>query len=338
MYRIFTLSIFCLLFTIFSLLIAVQPGWAEDKQPLLFIDKDHVNAGTVVEGFSIRHTFLIQNRGDAPLIINDAKTDCSCTKIAHDDIIKPDHNTYLRVNFHTLGQLGNQVKTIRINSNDPVRPSIILKIYAHVLPAVKVEPKRVFFKGFAGKAITEEVVITASDNRNFELTVTKEQLDPQTKVTIKKMPKTNAYTLVFTNQASANGTTRGRLFLKTDIPHRSIIVIPVLSRINEPLRLFPKNIDFGRQELNFYHQTTTPHPVRTVNLSSEDGTAPKIQSLEIDSRIFKTSISYLTEIGITRIQVTALIRKFNAASFDDYLVVRLKSGKNFSVPVRVDVY
>lgn len=335
---LFPLKFFLPFLILFFVGISCQTCSAVENKPLLFIGQDQVSAGTVVEGFEIRHTFLLQNRGNAPLIISKAETDCSCTKMHHDKIINPKSNSYFRVVFHTLGQVGEQVKTIRLTTNDPMVPERVITISAHVLPAVKVVPSRVFLNGPEGSPLSQTVTVTSPDDRPFDIEITKNELPPQILVSIKKDAKNHGYLIGFQTKGLGAGTSRGRIFLKTSIPHRPTVVIPLLVRGVKPLTLIPETIDFGRQKLSFYQQTITPDPSRTLNLKSVDGVPPKITSMDMDTNLFDTQIRYLPELGTTRVKITAMIRKFAARLFEGALVLELDKGRHLTVPIRVEAY
>ena len=306
--------------------------------PRLVIKSTQIDAGTVVEGAAIRHTFLFQNRGNGPLILSDVRADCSCTKIQHEDVIAPLSNSYFRVAFHTLGRSGDQVKTIHMGTNDPALPEVTLKITAHILPAVKVEPDRVFFNGPQGKRFREKVLISSPNDTPFGLVVEKKQLPGQVEMAMKKIREGRAWEVIFTGEGSLTGTFRGRVLLKTDIPLRPMILIPVMARVTNSLAVFPKALDFGRLRLSLYRRTKTPDPVLTLHLKSADGVPPEIDSMKLPLDRFKVEASRLPDLGAARITVTARIRAFEAGQYKDQLLLTLKSGEQVQVPVRLAPY
>ncbi|MCD4719827.1 MAG: DUF1573 domain-containing protein [Desulfobacula sp.] len=308
------------------------------KSPLLVIEEPNINAGTVVEGFLIRHTFLLQNRGDAPLHITKVTTDCGCTKVKYDKIVEPDRNSYLRVAFNTAGEAGSQVKTIRIFSNDPLQPEIILDITAKVLKAVKVQPDRIFFNGLAGRELKQTVTICAPDNKPFSLKFKKSQLSDQVGFSIEKK-KNNSWLVHIKNKAQKAETSRGRIFLTTDIKYRPLITIPVYSRIHDSLMVIPLKIDFGKLKKILYMATKTPNPVRSVNLKSSNKKAPKITSIDIDPKRFAAKIIYLKDMGITRIEISADVKNFEKGPCQAMLELSLDSPgqRTISVPVHLDI-
>lgn len=54
---------------IYFLFGATMAGATTDKQPQTVVNESHYDFGSVVEGNSIDHTFVIVNKGDAPLEI-----------------------------------------------------------------------------------------------------------------------------------------------------------------------------------------------------------------------------------------------------------------------------
>ncbi len=196
--------------------------------PRLALDRAHVRAGSVVEGFNIRHTFVLKNQGLAPLEILEAKTDCSCTDMAYDKVIQPDSNCYFRVVFHTLGQVGDQVKTIRLSTNDPKNPEVVLEIHARVLPAVEITPNRIFLNGEAGAPMKQSLIVKAQ--QAFELTLVEDHLPKGMTMGISPTPDHHAYLLDFAATPITAGSARGRVFFKTTIPHKPRIMIPAMVR------------------------------------------------------------------------------------------------------------
>lgn len=309
------------------------------KKPVLVIEEANIDAGTVVEGFLIRHTFLLKNRGEAPLHITKVETDCGCTKVKYDEIIAPDKNSYLRVTFNTAGEAGNQIKAIRLFSNDALHPQLSLAIMATVLEAVNVQPGRIFFDGMPGNELVQTVTISAPDNKPFSLEFKQSQLSDQVGFSIEKNISDNSWLVHIKNKAQKAETSRGRLFLTTDIKYRPLITIPVYSRIHDPLMVIPSKINFGKLKKSLYKTTKTPNPVRSVNLKSADKKAPIIASIEIVPKRFDTKIIYLKDNGITRIEISADVKEFKEGHCQAMLKLVLDSPeqKTISVPVSMDI-
>ena len=70
------------------------------------------------EGIILKHTFVVTNNGDAPLIILDYKVGCSCTKvILPTKPILPGETFNLLVTFDTNGKYNFQDRIIYLKTN-----------------------------------------------------------------------------------------------------------------------------------------------------------------------------------------------------------------------------
>lgn len=336
---VFTIVIWGLAWFLFS---AGHCPAGQGKFPQAMVKAPHTQAGTVVEGTDIRHTFLLQNRGNAPLIISRAETDCSCTQILHDDVVLPGRNSYLRSVFRTWGRTGDQVKTIRLFTNDPEQPELLLTMQAEVMPAVVVKPNRVFFNGVPGQEMNQSVVIRAPEGHPLELSFKQRQLSDQTGVALKKNDKENTYTVLFRHKGESVETFRGRVLLSTNLPYQPVIRIPVFVRLLPDISVFPSCIDFGRMKLARYQgKEKSNGPVKTLNIKFND-TVSSVQSLSLAERNdrFKTDITDIESIRSIRIKITALPEKFGKGTYASRLDIGLGSpaNKTLSVPVRLEFY
>jgi hypothetical protein len=86
--------------------------------PVIKITNRTFPFGFIDEGDKVSHTFLIENTGDANLIIEDVVTSCGCTvpKLGSKNI-RPGKSTNLTVVFDSEGKFGKQNKTIEVYTN-----------------------------------------------------------------------------------------------------------------------------------------------------------------------------------------------------------------------------
>jgi hypothetical protein len=201
--------------------------------PVLSIDEKVFYAGTVVEGVEISHTFMIKNSGMAPLKISRVKPGCSCTDVKFDELIPPGKQGSLHTTFRTEDEAGEQIKGVKIYSNDPANPVVKVEIAALVLEALSVKPDRIFLNGLTGVALEKTIKISAPKNREFDLKLAENMLSGQVTFSIEKSKSDNSYNIIFQNRAATPETCRGRVILKTNIKDRPFVTIPVYSRIRE---------------------------------------------------------------------------------------------------------
>ncbi len=74
--------------------------------------------GQVKEGEQVKHTFVVKNTGDAPVIISKVTASCGCTQPEFSKSpILPGGTSEIHVTFNSEGQVGKQQKIITIQSN-----------------------------------------------------------------------------------------------------------------------------------------------------------------------------------------------------------------------------
>jgi len=91
--------------------------------------------GEVKDGDLIEKEFEFTNVGKSDLIIRKIKTSCGCTTVEPaEKIIKPGKISSVKASIRTNGFSGQRIaKTITIITNDPVNPSVVIRMTAIVL-------------------------------------------------------------------------------------------------------------------------------------------------------------------------------------------------------------
>jgi len=78
------------------------------------------------EGITLEHDFLFTNTGNEPLIINNIKVSCTCTKFTYaDEAIKPGKSSSIHVTFDTNKKYDWQDRKLIIMSNAKNNPETI---------------------------------------------------------------------------------------------------------------------------------------------------------------------------------------------------------------------
>ncbi|RKO72645.1 DUF1573 domain-containing protein [Sphingobacterium puteale] len=74
--------------------------------------------GQIKEGAEVKHTFVLKNTGDAPVILSKVNASCGCTQPEFSKSpILPGGTSDIRVTFKSEGQVGKQQKIITVQSN-----------------------------------------------------------------------------------------------------------------------------------------------------------------------------------------------------------------------------
>ena len=95
-------------------------------QPRMEIPETKKSFGTVVKGELVKLEYELYNRGNAPLIINEAEVSCSCTRVDFSkEPILPGQQVKIVVSFDTKTVYERQDRVVYLHSNDPKSPGKI---------------------------------------------------------------------------------------------------------------------------------------------------------------------------------------------------------------------
>lgn len=123
-----------------------EAGEASANKPVAYYPKTTHDFGKVTHGDVLNHEFVVVNRGDAPLIIDQVHTSCGCTAVViTEKTIAPGKEGRIKTMFDTRGYAGKNVKYLFVETNDrnnrrqelqisadietPPQPKIELDIY-----------------------------------------------------------------------------------------------------------------------------------------------------------------------------------------------------------------
>lgn len=120
---------------------------ASTKGPNLFVENPVFDFGQAKDKKIIKHTFILKNVGDEPLIISDVSTSCGCTTAGDFEAeVAAGGKTELPVTFDPSSFGGEIHKLVIVKSNDPERPETYLRIQGHIWEPVELLPTLMSFK------------------------------------------------------------------------------------------------------------------------------------------------------------------------------------------------
>lgn len=115
------------MFIVFGLLLGV---------PVIFLEQDFYDFGSVKSGEVANGFFIVENKGGDVLEIKSVRTDCGCTVAGIEKkILAPGDRSRIDVKYNSSGKVGDVIKYIYIDSNDPSRPVYLLTLKGIVKPA-----------------------------------------------------------------------------------------------------------------------------------------------------------------------------------------------------------
>ena len=101
-----------------SLILFTVSGFVFSQSSTLKYAESVQKFGKVDEGVKIELSYNFVNKGDKPVVINDSKVNCSCTKVNFPSSpIKPSEEGVVTVSFDTNGKIGYQERKIELTTN-----------------------------------------------------------------------------------------------------------------------------------------------------------------------------------------------------------------------------
>ena len=112
---------------------AVSAQVSKGQQPRIEVSSDYFYFGYMPTNAIVQHLYWIRNTGSDTLRIVSVKPGCGCTTAPlSKDAIAPGDSAQLKVVFDSKNMVGKMVKDIDIFSNDPNKPSTVVKFFAVV--------------------------------------------------------------------------------------------------------------------------------------------------------------------------------------------------------------
>lgn len=175
-------------------------------KPALSLEKAELDAGEVWKGETARYQFRIKNTGDAPLEYI-AKPACGCTIATYDRVIAPGSEGKLEAELKTSGFRGKTTKTIALQTNDPARPNVTVRLSASIRSVLEVLPSaQPLITLKMGEPTVHALQVKLQDTKPVEITRVFCGA-PYASASVKKAtsddPNTVLYTLTLTIQPTA---------------------------------------------------------------------------------------------------------------------------------------
>lgn len=111
-------------------------------QPHIEVSTDAHNFGRSAPGVKLYHQVVVSNTGDQPLILNSVETTCGCTAaIASATTIAAGATGAVDVTMTASSHTTRMQKQVRITSNDPTKPELLITLFADVRDGWELSPQ-----------------------------------------------------------------------------------------------------------------------------------------------------------------------------------------------------
>lgn len=126
----------------------VPEGASGDRtpRPRLYVAEPHFDLGELLEGDTGTAHWVLENRGNATLVIEQTRASCGCTVVKLGDsekIIPPGGSLKLQAEFNSTGRAGTQKKYVTVYTNDPEHPELKLDFTASLKHLYTMDPPAV---------------------------------------------------------------------------------------------------------------------------------------------------------------------------------------------------
>jgi hypothetical protein len=228
--------LFAVLFVFYYGALLVTCSGAANASPVVSIDNEVYDFGTILEGIVLTHDFIVENKGNEPLLIPRVRSTCACAVADYSKEVLPGQKGYITVEFDSKGSGGMTVDyKIRVETNDPGKSAFDLTIAGHVDPIAIITPERAILTGKVGKEIKTELFITSDSRDPFKIISAEPKMGMDISCSLKEIDasKPIKYLLTVKNIRKEKGTYRDYITLKTDSDVRPVISIKVQGDVQD---------------------------------------------------------------------------------------------------------
>ena len=258
-----------------------------------------------------------------------------------DRTIAPGEAGNISLEVRTKGYQGEIHKTASVFSNDPKRPQINIGMKGTVWTPIHIEPRYAQLKGIAGEEIQSAVRLTGQKEEPLVVKVASVSIPDKVEVNLEEKEKGRTYLLTVKDKSKVETKYRGKVTLTTNYSDKPEIEIPVAAMITGRLEVRPEILTFGRIPLEKLEQLKTDgrQMTRSVSLVLHKGDDLKIEKVELDGDLFRTSIEEPQPGRTARVIVEPVLEKLKKGANQDRLKIHTnQKGKELvEVPVRLDL-
>ena len=168
---------FSLLFVLMAALatafFAAMPDTAQSSEPApeITVRESVYDFKTLLEGEVAVHTFVVENTGDAPFVIEEIKTTCGCESADYTrGEIAPGNKGEVTLKVDTKGYGGQEItKVATVVTNNPRIDPVELQITGNVEKFVYIEPKSIKLAGSPDETLRATVKIVPTEAHPFHI-------------------------------------------------------------------------------------------------------------------------------------------------------------------------
>lgn len=270
-------------------------------QPRLEIPALVQEIGPVEEGQAMTARFVLANTGTAALHIREIKPGCTCIRVKGPQQLLPGTRADLEMQVNTTNMSGERVFKVSIASDDPERPIMTVVLKARITPLVTLVPDRFFLRGPAGQPLTGEIDIVSRRPEALQMVLEPPSSKEPLQIRLTTITPGRHLRLSLRCTETAAASIRERLVLRTNIPGREHIAVPVLVDLLPPVDLLPSILELRRDRCpacasrfsgSFMIRATNDRPLTLLVIQPElAGLRYKVETL-ISQQAYRVSVQW----------------------------------------------
>jgi hypothetical protein len=214
---------------------AVLPTPAAMAAPHATVPQTAFDFGKIYEDQALTHTFVIQNTGTSPLLIEDVDPDCACTVPSYDKTIPPGGQGNITLTIKPFSVIHQFKKESLVRLNDPDQPRMNLVLTGVSQPFIEIQPSHIVrLRGASGGDIRGQVRFVSHLPTPWKITEFRTNIPDKIEVSLKPEVPDKVYVLEVRNKAQQPGAYAGLIELFTSSEKRPRLIVRVFGELYLP--------------------------------------------------------------------------------------------------------
>jgi hypothetical protein len=231
----------------------VGSGGSNSSPPCIQFAAPIYDFGRATSGCIIRHDFTFTNTGNGLLEISNVQTSCGCTEAGSwSRHVEPGETGTIPIIFDTANYDRLVAKIVRVTSNDPAHPVILLQFMGIVWRPINVIPPLAVFDVSADTSSNVTRVVRIVNNLASSITIsTPESSTAAFAAELKTIRPGKEFQLVIKALPPFSiEKSRGVISLRTSSTNDTVITVPVFATIRHQREALPSANQTNRSVTN----------------------------------------------------------------------------------------
>ena len=221
----------------------VSPPPPVTGRPAIHCDEPVYDYGARSNTEDVRHTFVLRNDGDTPLVISQVRSGCGCTLAELDRYtIPPGETANLSARLSLKGYSGPKHSSLYLHSNDPSNAVFLCRFTGTAEAELELTPTGFLFNVSPESSnLTASITLLNRTPQALHITGVDRPSSCQAITVVTNEPG-KRYTLTATSESPA-GSVQNTLSLYTDHPRYPRLDIPFKLAVLRDLNVYPEVLE-----------------------------------------------------------------------------------------------